>query len=578
MQKDKKSIKNIVKLLHEMEIPSCDFSTIKQLKWKDIDSVCTDNDDQFELDCFAVIKKTGVLIEVTTQASKIKSYLKKKINIWNRFVDCFKNNSKKVIDHLHSKYGFSDEFLAEVKSIKEWKYLCVVCDYNISISSTDFGTLPKHNLTIINQDEIDYLKAISKSLGKYARNEVYGILDFDLTKIGESRNISYKFLKVSDKVVIKGRNVLADVYQCIIPVSDLLEFARVYRFGSLIEKDEEEPVKGYQRLISSTKLRSMAKVFLESNSKKMYPTPITVILSADSEEVKVNGIEEIRVSTKFASAEIIDGQHRLYSYITEFVKEDVRSNAVMLVTAIKFSETDLSKIRKNSAQLFIEINGTQSRVKKSLEYLLLWDVLGMRTRIAMASKIIVETAKIRKSPLYELFEIRPTRKFCESYKVRTLPITTVINEYSQHIKVFFTSSKVKKSDCCNLMKMFNLSIEKLKLFSDEDKEKIVKIGTDNLIRFFICVSEVFSEDWKAGSKSSIFSSNYISSFIRIKFKLINDGCLDESSWKDRLTKIKKDVSSKLKLNDNVVVFSEENEDVLPKKSGISPIFEWMVSK
>ena len=136
------------------------------------------------------------------------------------------------------------------------------------------------------------------------------------------------------------------------------------------------------------------------NSDITFPTNLTLVLS---KECKIHG-NKLNIPAKYAAIDMIDGQHRLFSYTLS--DEQTRRNAKLIVTAIKFHTKKSKIINRYAAQTFITINREQTKVKRELILLISYDVLNEKTPEAIAAKTLKKCDDKPNGVLERVFAIR----------------------------------------------------------------------------------------------------------------------------------------------------------------------------
>lgn len=115
----------------------------------------------------------------------------------------------------------------------------------------------------------------------------------------------------------------------------------------------EDPIKGFQRIVSEERVRKIAVAVLDQ--RRNFPNAI--ILATDLEELlEENGTITLPSKVKFL---VVDGQHRLWAQ--KF--SDYEANYACLI--------HMGLNEKEMAKLFLEINDNQKRVPSSLR----WDLV-----------------------------------------------------------------------------------------------------------------------------------------------------------------------------------------------------------
>ena len=275
----------------------------------------------------------------------------------------------------------------------------------------------------------------------------------------------------------------------------------------------------YQRMLDDNKLRNIRKNFIRNNHKRLFPTPITLILPP---EAKPNKEGKLAIPFKYGSLTIIDGQHRLYSYA--LLPHEIQKNAEILVNCIKFHSNNPQEIGKFSARTFVDINREQVKVKTSLLYLIGYDHMGDTTNASLAGKVITLCNADKKSPLHDLFEGRALGRKSK-LNIQRISIVEVAKKLEKIISELRENPKGQKAK--NVAKLLNKeSISPL-------PEELISVTKSLINGYFKKVREVFSDDWKLNTKSLIFKTKYTAAFIVILNDFISE-IEDFTEMKERL--------------------------------------------
>ncbi|RLJ08085.1 MAG: hypothetical protein DRP16_02095, partial [Candidatus Aenigmatarchaeota archaeon] len=355
--------------------------------------------NKIEIDIIAKLGSVGFLIEVTTQKTGNKEKIRK-------FLDKLRAIEKSKLKLVEIAKLFSGIPVNETETFRDievWKGIYIGTGAEIiyeNIKPEDFGA--NNELKILNIDDWVYISKLIECIGGYAKYELISFLDIEkfLEKGYEEDVKKIEPFKVENREIteINGKKLSADIYLFSTSPSFLLKVCKVPRFYGL--PDREAKIY-YQRMLNKNKLNQMRKNFIKNSSLKSFPTPITLILPPMVNENKKGKLE---IPVKYGSLIIIDGQHRLYSYA--LLPDEVKENAKILVTGIKFHSEDTEEIRKFSARTFIDINSEQLKVKTSLLYLIAYDSMGDTSDEALAGKVISLCNTDLQSPLHDLFEGR----------------------------------------------------------------------------------------------------------------------------------------------------------------------------
>lgn len=291
---------------------------------------------------------------------------RKQINIFAKddetaiFVKCAyrkvpsRRNMSALIEWIQS---FRESSLRTVRAFygkqTKLKVKHVVATRNIGWSESDLSKCRELGITVIADNEIDYYSSLVRHLKHAARYQF-------LAHIFEGQRIDRLAKKV---VATRGKMGGDTFYTFLMRPDDLLKIAYV---GHKSSRDVEN-LETYQRLLQPRRLKKIAEYI---NDGGKFPTNIVVNLKSTRksglrfEESKKVGDEAfgiLHLPTNYASAWVIDGQHRLYGYAyarqANGFKEDKTTISVL-------AYENLPPDREMN--LFIDINSKQVKVSTGL--------------------------------------------------------------------------------------------------------------------------------------------------------------------------------------------------------------------
>jgi len=521
--------------------------------------------DKIEIDIIARLGSVGFLIEVTSQKTgneeKIRKFLDK--------LRAFEKSKLKPVEIAKLFSGIPANETEAFKHTEVWKGIYIGTGPEIiykNIQPEDFGATDK--LKILNIDDWIYISKLIESIGEYAKYELISFLDIEkfLEKGYEEDVKKIKPFKVKNREIteINGKKLSADIYLFSTSPSFLLKVCKVPRFYGL--PDREAKIY-YQRMLNKNKLNQMRKNFIKNSFLKSFPTPITLILPP---MVKENKREELEIPIKYGSLIVIDGQHRLYSYA--LLPDEIRKNAEILVTGIKFHSEDTEEIRKFSARTFIDINREQLKVKTSLLYLIAYDSMGDTSDEALAGKVISLCNTDLQSPLHDLFEGRALGRKSK-FNIPRVGVVEVTKKLAKLIKKL----RDKESEIFNTtMKLLN------KKSIDCNPKELIKITKSLMDSYFKKVKRVFRDDWVENTRSLLLKTKYIAAFILLLIEFLEREDIDFIKIEQELNRLKNNIkdnpewetsSSSIPENERSQIFHENRDGILPVKYSTEKIFE-----
>lgn len=253
---------------------------------------------------------------------------------------------------LSAKYPIEKSVIQHYGKEPRIKIKFVIATRDIQWRESDLEKCKRNNIVVITDNEIDYYLSLVKYLKHAARYQLLAHM-FGNTRI----------MGLANKKVVATRSKMGGekFYTFLIRPSDLLKIAYV---GHKSSRDVEN-IQTYQRMLQPHRLKRIAKYI---NNGGKFPTNIVVNLKSkrnlkfDGKEALENeSLGVLQLPDRYASAWIIDGQHRLYGYAYASqgngFKED-KSTIPVLAFENLTAEKEMN--------LFIDINSKQVKVNKGL--------------------------------------------------------------------------------------------------------------------------------------------------------------------------------------------------------------------
>ncbi len=239
-------------------------------------------------------------------------------------------------------------------------------ELNFHLNSLDLLNFNYYKLT---RDFIDYYKNI---LFNYGAEYAFPIF------LKEVFNILIDYGGVINVPCLKLERFGQILYTFPMKASDLLRISYVYRARPGTIKDE-----AYQRMLDPKRLKDIGQLLKEKKFEVNFPN--NIIANIESEHLsfspeKDSSFGSLQIENKFGRVWIIDGQHRLYSFLHA---PDIKDDFKLIVTAyvdLNFSE---------QSRIFATINSAAKRVTPDLiDYLFSLEL--PRNYIGTASKICIK--------------------------------------------------------------------------------------------------------------------------------------------------------------------------------------------
>lgn len=522
-----------------------------------------------EIDIVCLVGNICILVETTVQQDNNSEKIKKFIQHCNLIADLFPNQ-RDLFTHFD---GIPEGELANFRGISEWRYLYIGTGHellNESFSPERYPGPGSTRLHIFNQENWEYVKTLQRAINKTAQYEFFASVGIKPEDIGDeslgSNTLVKPCLKLTNKTLFSGK-VPADLFVVIFRPTELLRIARVLRYqGQPMATSSGTSVSqhgGYQRILVPQKLNEIRK-FVKEDPKVVFPTNLTLVLSKECRLEHVDGVDRLHIPSEYASIDVIDGQHRLFSYALSDNDDQVSQEANLIATAIKFDTDNAEEINRYAAQTFITINGEQTKVKRDLIYLISYDVLDDRTPESIAAKILKECDSKPNGILAGIFELRA---FVKKNKLgqRLIPIVSIVKELAR-------ISKQEKLDAIRVA-LGNQVAANL-----EESEALIQAGRALLERYFSQVKREFQDDW-GNEDSLLMCAKYLGAFIRLLETFLKEGLTVELMGEE-LRKIKQNLLQKYsegRFAESNPVFDPEASHSFVKEDG-EPSVVYLLSK
>jgi DGQHR domain-containing protein len=274
-------------------------------------------------------------------------------------------------------------------------------------------------------DDIEYYSELSRHLGKAARYQFLADMfpGMEIPELIEPVN------------AMMGNMGGSTFYSFVIEPQELLKIAYI----SHRAKTGEESMKTYQRMVKKSRLKRIAEYIHCQNG--IFPTNIIVNIETDKplRFDKVAGMAgknvvlgKLYIPNRYRTAWIIDGQHRLYAY------SDLEEAKTATLPVVAFENLDPDV----QARLFVDINGEQVRVPKSL-LSDLWATIHWNSRKpdeqlkALTSRLIKELNEDPRSPLRDRIIHIGGRKTA----TRNITLAALVDEIRKHQLLGYQTSR-----------------------------------------------------------------------------------------------------------------------------------------
>ena len=229
----------------------------------------------------------------------------------------------------------------------------VIATRNIEWSDVDLAKCDEAQIAVIADGELDYYAALVQHLKHAARYQLLSHMFAGQKIDGLARQV----------VATHGKMGGETFYTFLIPPAELLKIAYV---GHKASRDIEN-LQTYQRMLQPQRLKNIAEYI---NNGGKFPTNIVVNLKTTKKTglkfdiIKKFGDEALGVlhlPPNYASAWIIDGQHRLYGYAYAHGTDGYNQDSTVL-PVLAYENLPADK----EMNLFIDINSKQVKVSTGL--------------------------------------------------------------------------------------------------------------------------------------------------------------------------------------------------------------------
>ncbi|MCI5140569.1 MAG: DGQHR domain-containing protein [Candidatus Electrothrix sp. ATG1] len=269
----------------------------------------------------------------------------------------------------------------------------VIATRNIEWSQVDLEKAQHANITVLRDTELNYYIKFTQRYKLAAKYQLLAHL------FANEKILGLELVVPATKGSMGG----VDFYNFLIKPADLLKISHVSHKASRDVQD----IETYQRLLNPNRLKKIAQ-YIDDGGQ--FPTNIVVnVRTKKKKKLRFEKIDTIGDSAfgrlylpnQYASAMVIDGQHRLYGYAhSERIVNGKEGKATVPVLAYE----NLEPTRE--AKLFVDINCEQVRVPRNLlneiNATLYWDSEDFKLQIdALCSRIVMTLNTKPSSPVYD---------------------------------------------------------------------------------------------------------------------------------------------------------------------------------
>lgn len=288
-----------------------------------------------QLDVFAKDVDTVLIVECKTSQKPSKMDLQKDM----AEVVAIREDVRKLI---YTHYG------------KKLKLGWIFATKNIIWSEPDLERASNYDISVIREQDITYYSELSKHIGTAAKYQL-------LADIFKNKDIPGLNLEVP---AIKGRMGNDYFYSFAIEPANLLKIAYVCH---RLKGHDEKTLMTYQRMLEKKRLTGIRK-FVEDGGR--FPNSLVLNIESGKDNLRFDQITHkgkddastkavigtLHLPSRYKSAFVIDGQHRLYGFT------DTKYADKATVPVIAFENLD----EITQADMFVDINSKQKKVRANL--------------------------------------------------------------------------------------------------------------------------------------------------------------------------------------------------------------------
>ena len=308
-----------------------------------------------------------------------------------------------LIDEIQAiREGLDNSILKAYGRHPKLKVKPVIATRNIAWSDVDLKRCSRAQIGVLTDGELDYYVELVKHLKQAARYQFLGHMFGGQEIDGLTKRV----------IATRGKMGSDTFYTFLIRPDELLKIAYV---GHKASRDTEN-LETYQRMLQPHRLKKIAKYIKEGGK---FPTNIILNLKTPKgTELKFDrkgkhGDEAwgtLHLPPNYASAWIIDGQHRLYGYVYAREAGGFKDDSTAL-PVLAYENLPAEK----EMNLFIDINSKQVKVRTSLLVELYADLHWCSSNPdeafqALHSRIASRLNSTKTSPLHERMVVTGKRK------------------------------------------------------------------------------------------------------------------------------------------------------------------------
>lgn len=417
-----------------------------------------------QIDIFAKDDEVALIIECTQKAKPTTSSKANVDKLITKISDFKGRISKEVTNHYGRDSKVKPKF--------------IIATRNIDWGNADIEKCKNENISILSDMEIDYYNALTTHLKTAARFQLLAHL-FSGTEIpGLSKTVP----------ATMGTMGGVNFYNFLIKPKELMKIAYVGHKASR----SIDSLETYQRMLQPKRLNAIAS-FIGGGGK--FPTNIVINIKTprkrkldfkNQSPKDDKSIGLLKLPSRYGSAWVIDGQHRLYGY-AHLDTQDGPKDDTSVLPVLAFENLP----PEDEMDMFIDINSKQVKVKTSLLLELYGDLHWnsedpAEKLLALQARTVVKLNGRKTSPIFDRVVV--TGKGKNQY--RCLTATSI----SDGIKQTRLLGSVKK----DVFHPGPLSVN-----DPDDLHKSLTKASNILMKTLQIFEDTLPEHWQAGDKQGV---------------------------------------------------------------------------
>jgi DGQHR domain-containing protein len=397
-----------------------------------------------DVDLFGIFENSIFLVECVGQESFGKK-AKETATELNVVIDRFDAVLKSIVKTKPVFYSKHKQQLNAPNRIFRKLLVTLSKETKKSIASEQLSMCEQEGLAVWTREEMYYFQKVSDCTYDHCRYEILDSLRVRPDELSEDQEDAPILVYLGfGREVRKNLHIL----NFVVPVKTLLRRSTIQRLRDSSSED------GYQRLLNKDKLRRMRGYLAKGIAA--YPNNIICVLHGKTTIQKLGSQATINVSGPIASRseildreaknnlylvelpnvynafEIIDGQHRLFSFAqTKYhLFEEFEDNAekaqarrddekiaelaktsYIVVTAIHSDEEAVNKDWANPGKLFYEVNTTQTKISPE-------DLIDLIERLYPKNSIARANRLLKRLNEKGVLENKIKVKFWQDYRIK----------------------------------------------------------------------------------------------------------------------------------------------------------------